>query len=597
MAAMLVNIFERLLSLSWLTGPIFDKELRVSSRRRRNYVLRSAYLLSLTLLLGMFWIELSQRGSSTIYLASQMAEMGKRAVVNTVWFQFCATQVVAVIMLSASVSDEIYNRTLGLLMITPVTSFQIVMGKLLSKVLQLALLLAISLPLLAVIRVFGGVPWDYVISSLCITLTAMIFVGSLSLLVSIFTRRSYVATVITFLIIGFLFALLPLGVYAVWDVAGGGSSAEEKSLMAVLFLPNPYCTMFVNTVLMSDPRASAVFPPCLWFLHCAVMLVASAAVLFLAVVNARRVGLRQATGQLGSSARRVQSEKIADRVPAGWQDSAGKFRFLTWPAAQWKETRLPWLGRQKRLTSVALGAILAVVLLSYYLCHKMRILDDTEIHVVYTTIYLVLGILCTIAVSATCITAEKEARSWPVLLTTTLDEKEILRGKFAGIVRRCFPAWLLLLGHVVGFSVLGGIHPIAIVQTANLIIWLGVLLGCSGMYFSSRSRRSTTAVVMNFAFAVAIWAVVPLLLAVITGVLHVPEVAKVYIDTNPLVLLKVIMEATVGTQRLGSYYWPVSGSTGFVASAAWILICLGVYGLLSSLFAWRAKCGLRRNVF
>lgn len=35
------------LSLSWLTGPIFDKELRVSSRRRRNYVLRSAYLVLL----------------------------------------------------------------------------------------------------------------------------------------------------------------------------------------------------------------------------------------------------------------------------------------------------------------------------------------------------------------------------------------------------------------------------------------------------------------------------------------------------------------------------------------------------------------------
>jgi len=32
----------------WLTGPIFDKELRVSSRRRRNLALRFSYILLLT---------------------------------------------------------------------------------------------------------------------------------------------------------------------------------------------------------------------------------------------------------------------------------------------------------------------------------------------------------------------------------------------------------------------------------------------------------------------------------------------------------------------------------------------------------------------
>lgn len=64
---------------------------------------------------------------------------------------------------------------------------------------------------------------------------------------------------------------------------------------------------------------------------------------------------------------------------------------------------------------------------------------------------------------------------------------------------------------------------------------------------------------------VTIWGVVPLLLAVVTSIIHVPEVAEVYVDTNPLVLLKVIMEATVGTRRLGNYYWSVSGSTGFRA--------------------------------
>ncbi|MBP7052328.1 MAG: hypothetical protein KBE65_15045 [Phycisphaerae bacterium] len=52
MGAIVLNWIVRVLSLAWLTGPIFDKELRVSSRRRRNYVLRFLYIGLFTLLLA-----------------------------------------------------------------------------------------------------------------------------------------------------------------------------------------------------------------------------------------------------------------------------------------------------------------------------------------------------------------------------------------------------------------------------------------------------------------------------------------------------------------------------------------------------------------
>ncbi|MHC4501313.1 MAG: ABC transporter permease, partial [Planctomycetota bacterium] len=192
MTAALINFVSRFFSLSWLTGPIFDKELRVSSRRRRNYVLRFAYLALLTTILALIWVEEMRYRGSALYRVSRMARAGQTIISFIIWFQFFATQLVAIIMLSTSISDEIYNRTLGLLMTTPINSFQIVMGKLFSKLLQLILLMAITLPLLAIVRVFGGVPWDYVLSSLCVTLTAVIFVGSLSLFFSIFSRRAYV---------------------------------------------------------------------------------------------------------------------------------------------------------------------------------------------------------------------------------------------------------------------------------------------------------------------------------------------------------------------------------------------------------------------
>jgi len=205
MSTISINSVSRFLSFSWLTGPIFDKELRVSSRRKRNYTLRLIYVILLTFFITIVWLSMVKSEGSSAYQKSRLALAGKTIVSTIVTFQFIATQVIAVIMLSTSISDEIYHRTLGLLMTTPIGSFQIVMGKLFSKLLQIILLLAISLPMLAIVRIFGGVPWNYVLSSLCITLTAVIFAGSLSLHFSINDRRAYVVIIKTVVTLGSLY--------------------------------------------------------------------------------------------------------------------------------------------------------------------------------------------------------------------------------------------------------------------------------------------------------------------------------------------------------------------------------------------------------
>ncbi|MHC4117852.1 MAG: ABC transporter permease [Planctomycetota bacterium] len=596
MTAILLNLFGRLLSLSWLTGPIFDKELRVSSRRRRNYVLRSVYLAFLTIVLAMVWAGMRGfRGSgSALYLMSRMADAGKAVIAYTVWFQFCTTQVVAVIMLSTSISDEVYNRTLGLLMTTPISSFQIVMGKLFSKLLQLILLLAISLPLLAIVRVFGGVPWGYVVSSLCMTLTTVIFVGSLSLLFSIFTRKAYVVIVVTFLTLVVIFALLPLGIYAVWDLAN--SSISEKELMAGLFLPNPYCNMFFNTMAMVEPRAAAMMPTFYWHLHCGTMLAASAVILFLSVLCVRRVALRQAAGQLGVSSRKRRSTKGSAGSSAGRDHADAATRRVTGPAVLWKEMRLPILGRSKRLTSFVIAAGLIVIVGSYYLCAVYDMFDDAETHIVYTIVYLGLGILFTIVLASTCITSEKEARSWPLLLTTTLDDREILFGKFVGTLRRCFPAWVLLIGHIIGFSLAGQIHPVAIMQMTILILWLVIFLSCSGLYFSSRCKRTTTAVIMNFALAVGLWFVVPILLALTTAITRDGGLTESYMDTHPFVHAGVCMDATAGRSSPGNYDW-LGSNSGVAGATAWMMVCMSGYVLLGVILACCALRRFRRNIF
>ncbi|MHC4331574.1 MAG: ABC transporter permease subunit [Planctomycetota bacterium] len=600
MTTALWNFFGCFFSLSRLTGPIFDKELRVSSRRRRNYVLRFAYLAFLTTFLVLIWIEVMDHGGSGLVRMSRMAEAGKAIVACIVWFQFCVTQIVAVIMLSTSISDEIYHRTLGLLMTTPINSFQIVMGKLLSKLLQLILLLAISLPLLAIVRVFGGVPWSYVISSLCITLATIIFVGSLSLFFSIFTRKAYVVIILTCLTIAALFALLPFMAFMFWHAFELRPAISEKTLFEILLLPNPYCNLFFNTMIMTTPRLPGGMPSFAWPLHCGIILAASAVLLSVCVIRVRKVALRQATGQLGASSRKRRSGKNSSRALADEHDLVVGPRRITGPPVLWRELKSPMLGRRRLLTVIGTVSICLIMLLvTYVLCLMEDILDDEEIQVAYAVIFLGLGMLSTVVLASTCITSEKESRSWPLLLTTTLDDKDILFGKFVGTVRRCLPVWLLLLGHTVLFSLTAILHPVAILQTGILMTGVIVFLAGSGLYFSSCYKRTTTAVMMNSALAVVIWAILPFIMAIIGGIhREVRPLIETCIDTNPFVHAVVIFEAAADNP--GSYRWFSYGgsdSTDGVASTIWMLTCMVGYGSLGLLFAWRAKCRFRRNIF
>ena len=602
-ATALISSFSKIIKPTWLTGPIFDKELRVSSRRKRNYVLRFVYLALLTIFLVLIWLEEVKYRGSAAYRISRMARAGQSITIFIVWFQFCATQIIAIIMLSTAISDEIRNRTLGTLMTTPINSLQIVMGKLFSKLLQLILLLAVSLPLLAVVRVFGGIPWNYLIASLCITITAIIFVGSLSLFFSIFSRRAYVVIIRTVLSLGMLFAFLPLLATMLCHTLNPNlyHIISEKTLFAVRVYPNPYGVLSVTTQMMLNPRGVGGMPMVVWPLHCSIMLVGSAIILALSMSQVRKVALRQAAGQLRISSGKRRFHK--NRTPYNDQQTtiAKTTKRVKGSPVVWKELRSPLLGvgGHKIANLITIPIALIVLLGSYWLVAMEDWLHEEGIHMAYISIFMGLGILFTIVLAATGITSEKESRSWPILLTTTLSDWQIVLGKLIGTLRRSLPIWALLFGHVIVFSFCGFIHPIAVFQMAILVAWIIVFLSCTGLYFSSRFKHTTTAVVMNFTLAAIIWGLVPLLMAIISSMLATPmNLVEGYLNSIPFVQAAVVMEATAdGWYKLDTYSWPEIGSLGALGSTLWMLAFMAVYILLGFLFAWRAKRRIRRNIF
>lgn len=582
MGTIILNWLVRVAGLSWLTGPIFDKELRVSSRRRRSYLLRFAYVAFFTLLAGFVWEEAVPHGSSSLFQASRMAQAGQAIVTSVVWFQFIAFQFIAIVMLSTAISDEIYSKTLGLLMTTPVGGFQIVLGKLLSKLLQLLLLLAIALPLLAIVRIFGGVPWRFLICGLSLTLTTAVFLGTLSLFLSIFTRRAHTVIIVTILVATFMFLLVPLVALLLFH-----EKFSEQAIMQVISYVNPFLMMSraTESVLMS--RGAKGGP---WLIHCGIALGGSALLLLLATIFVRKVALRQATGQEIFRLHRQPSKRRPGRA------DQGRIRRVVGSCIFWKERRVPLWGRLNIVTCVGELLALALLALTYVLIFIEGGLAEEGTQVGYVLTFTGLGLLLTMVLPATCITSEKESRAWPILLTTTVSNWEILWGKFRGAVRRCLVAWMLLMGHVVVFVLMGILHPAAMLQLGLLVVWVVVFLCGTGVYFSTHLRRTTTAVIANVTLAACLWAIIPLLLGLGLALTHGDgDVLEFYLDMNPFVHAVVIAAATAHSGDLGTYDWIQGGIRTMGAANTWIFFTAASYVGLSLVFLWRAWAGIRRR--
>lgn len=548
--------------LSWFnplrwTGPILDKELRVSSRRRRNYALRSAYLILLLIFIGIVWMNLNFSAPSRAGMSQLLARAGTQVVTLIVVFQYVALQLLAITMLSTAISDEISHKTLGVLMTTPINSFQIVMGKLLSRVFQLLLIAGITLPIVAVLRVFGGVPWGFVWASLCITVTTVLFTGALSLFFSIRSRQAHGVIIRTLVVLFMIYVAVPgvLGLALQYYLGNSPDQAAVEKfaihLSQGLMLISPWTQMSFQAMRVLSPGLAAAPFSSYWGYHCLVMLGLTLALLSLCVRTVRKVALSQAVGQLTEDKRgrwRV-SKKRQDKV-----SKSGTVRRVRGACVIWKELRHPLIqgGKKKAWIGFAVAVLAQAGMYIFY--GRERLLEEDFTHMLCTILFLVIGLLGSIFLSATTITSEKETRSWPILLSTTLSDWQILMGKAVGTFRRCLPVWVFLLAHVVLFVSLGYIHPAALIFIPGILLWVVIFMSGTGLFFGTRSRKTSAAVISNLALILILWLVLPAAMGVLNIFGRHQEMLGKVIFANPLAQAVTAMSGLAGREN-ASQVW------------------------------------------
>jgi len=610
--------------LGWLTGPIFGKELRVSSRRRRNYVLRSVYLLLLLVFIAIVWCNLDLSARSPAAMRYRMAQAGRQVISMIVLFQFVALPLMAVAMLSTAISDEVSHRTLGGLMTTPITSVQIVLGKLLSRVFQLMLMAGISLPILAFLRMFGGVPWLFILSSLCVTVTTVLFSGALSLFFSIRGRQTHEVILRTLSVLILFFGILPaiftlMFQFSAYGFTGPGLSQTVLLLFGRFFtLTSPLLQMSSLVTGVSNPgsmnnqvmvaglgslgrlgKSLAMTGWAGWVTHCLIMLGLCAALVAWSVRRVRRVALSQAVGQLaGNRKGRWRLWK-----PLAQPVETRAIRRVSGACVVWKELRSPLVQGGKKAVWIGFGTAALVQAGMYIFYGFSGLLREDFTHVSCVSLFLVIGLLGSIFLSATTITSEKETRSWPILLSTLLDDRQILLGKAIGTFRRCLPAWLFLGAHLLLFCTLGYMHPASLLFMSLIVFWVIAFLSGTGLYFGTRFHKTSGAVISNLALILLIWLALPAVIGVLGLFGPYQALLNKVAFANPVVQAMIALTGLSGTENAQLNWTQIRFHRMHgIWDLPWAfagMLCLyaGVYIMVGVGFLRLAQRSMRKRIF
>ncbi|MBN2128019.1 MAG: ABC transporter permease subunit, partial [Sedimentisphaerales bacterium] len=266
-------------------------------------------------------------------------------------------------------------------------------------------------------------------------------------------------------------------------------------------------------------------------------------------------------------------------------------------------------GVDDRNSYIGLAVTLGALLVTYLMTARQGSLDEEFAHVSYGLLFVFMGSVFNIVFSATRITTEKESQTWPLLLVTPLSDWDVLLGKAVSSFRRCLPIWGLLAGHVFLFVLVGYIHPIAIFHLLIVVGWLSCFITGAGLYFSTRFRRTTSAVVASFSLALALWAVGPILAGLISAAADRGDPIEKCLWAHPAVQTELVMAGAGGRRNarlpLESLHYGTEhvmfhmGRNTFDVHRMTSILTVTAFGyvMLGLLFFWRARCRLRRNVF
>jgi ABC-type transport system involved in multi-copper enzyme maturation permease subunit len=493
-----------LLRRGWvrLFGPVLFYDLVRNARRARTYVTRSAYL---ALLLLFLWAVVGSQvgrphyrpgGMSTREQAEQIARE-TAALAESFFYTFLSVQFALAVFLTPAyvapaITEEKERKTLEFLLATDLDGREIVLDKLLARLGYLTLLLLTGVPVLSAVQFLGGVEPDLVFAGFAATALTVAGLAGVSILSSVYARRSRDAIVLTYVAVALYVVLCVVGDFLVDNfiftrsplLFGVGPSAAD--CVAAFQAGNP---AYAQSRVFSPSVAVREALPAVLRSYAAFYLILTGVTVSLAVLRMRPVALGEAGGaKRGERARRALPP--VGELPMVWKEKYCGGRF-----------RLRWWGKAMVILLVLLSfaPVLPIVgsnagTSPYWSPGNLAGEMNTYVRIVGTLVACCALLAATLR-GAVAVRIEKDKDTLDGLLTSPLSTREILFGKWVGCLwgLRWPAAWLGIV-YLAGV-VTGGLSPLAVPLLAGVLLVYAGSLAVVGLWFSVTCRTTVRAIV------------------------------------------------------------------------------------------------------
>lgn len=512
--------------LRWLlrlgpTNPIAVRLVQNASRRSKHNLVRSTYLAVLILVL--LWAVLgTTQGGQVSY--RELASSGATSFAWVAYLQVFLICILSPVFMAGAIAQEANPRTWDILLTTPMSRMEIVLGNLLGRLWFVLALLFASLPLFALTQFFGGVPGRSILASYLVAAGAALLVGSIAIGLSV-SRLVGQRAVFAFYVSVVTYLAATIAIDAWLRSRGLGAGVNGQGVTAVtsinpflalrsLLSPTTYPAAEVGTY--SGLRALAFETPVRAWIWGTVVI--SSLLVLASTLTVRAGGLRQIAGGasgipwyrrvmgLGAKGAEFRPPRTVWANPIAWREAAARNATFWRILARW--------------SFISLGFIAGVVIVILFHTGALNPQDFRFVvrSVVFTEVFVIA--LVAINMAATAVSREREDGTLDLILTTPITPGMYLAGKLRGLIAYLLPLIAVpvftvgLAGLYAGFfndlrqggtmvneGIMGGTVPVpAVLPEAGLIAALVLVPFAAfcvmvGLQWSLKSKGTLSSVV------------------------------------------------------------------------------------------------------
>jgi len=428
--------------------PLIVKELLEQSARRRTWWLRSLYaLLAFFAAVSMSAATLYRNWSGSPF---QILGQGSELFMMFVFMQFFGIYLFMPAMTSPLLTSEKERDTLSLLFLTRLSPWGIIIGKLISRLIPMLLLLALSLPLSAFAYSLGGFEQSLIWMTIWILCLTVFQVATLGLMCSAFFRTTVGAFIGTY-VLGFLMLFGPVlldemthglrDLYEVLQSAFGTQTVlgfQEYTFSGMFFAP---MVLFQNGPGMF--AATSLWEP---LLRSIPILMVSAVFLLLTRAFIVTRAFVERRNLLLVAFRKLDRVfwQLNEKFGRGVVLSGGSERLPESQPVAWRETTKKTLGTTRYLVRVFVGLEFPVLFICSLTIGSGNPGSFGMLALLQFTVWIV-AILLICVHSASLFAAERTHQTLDVLLATPMTNRELFQQKLRGLLRLAFVVAVPLL--------------------------------------------------------------------------------------------------------------------------------------------------------